>query len=276
MPDPRIEQRLLGSLRAVNRASPRKIVLTSRRKSPSNEPQQGQATNEDSQGDSQSLSQAFNGDDDGGRSSKDSTPPITTNDLLNQAENAAASPEFLIQSGDTEKKDDQSTNNYPLPLTIRANPPAPQKTPSPEPSSSNYPQDDVAKEVVISSASTPQHEQEDMPGIPAEQQPTPKQLVPTAVRSPALKPSILSRSPIKAPVAQEPSTHSANSISTPIFQQKSETTIVDTIEQTLAPSSSDSSQHTQLTASEDSHGNGDSAPYFLNDQPRIIVTDENP
>jgi hypothetical protein len=271
LPDPRIEQRLLGSLRAVSRASPRKIVLTSRRKSPDAESQPGQPTNEDSQGDSQTLSQAFNGDEEDGRSSKDSTPPITTNDLLNLAENEAASPEFLIQSGETEKKSDQ--NNYPLPLTIRANPPAQPKTPSPEPSTSTYPQDEIAKEVVVmSSASTPFNEDSQDDIIPLEQ--LPKQAVPTAVRSPALKPSILSRSPVKALIAQDPQILSANSISTPTFQQLSETTIVNTVEQTLAPSSGESSQHTQLTASDDSRGNGDGTPFFLND-PRIIVTDEN-
>lgn len=190
----------MGSLRASNRASPRKIVLTSRRKSPADDVQQSQPTTEEySQGDSQPLSQPFNGDEDEGRSSKDSTPPITTNDLLNQTENASA--EFLIQH-DAEKKDDQTTTNYPLPLTIRANPPVQQKTPSPEPSTSvdKQTQDEVAKKVVVSGGNSPP-QQEDLtessqessqvvlkPNIPT---------VPTAVRSPALKPSILSRSPVK-------------------------------------------------------------------------------
>lgn len=279
MPDPRIEQRLLSALRAVTRGSPRKIVLTSRKKSPSDEPKQGPSAGDDSnqQGDSQSMSQLLNGDDEEGRSSKDSTPPITTNDLLNRAETAATSAEFLVSPDD--KKEDDTNGKYLLPLTIRANPPVPQKTPSPEPTSSQEPIIGSEQIVPKSASQQPEVPQTDSAEVPLVglQQPIPKPniipTVPTAVRSPALKPSILSRSPMKPTAGQEGQSSLTNSTATPAFQPQPETTIVDTIEQTRAPSSSESSQQTNLSVEKSHSNDGFSFPV---DQKQVVVTDDRP
>lgn len=273
MPDPRIEQRLLGALKAVSRGSPRKIVLTSRKRSPNEDPKQGTSAGDDSsqQGDSQ-LSQVFNGDEDEGRSSKDSTPPITTNDLLNQTEKAATSPELLISHDNVDKS--KEAGNYQLPLTIRANPRTAQKTPSPEPTPTN------SQELIIGSEQLqPDISQSDSAELPSisQQQPQMKPniipSIPTAVRSPAPKPSILSRSPVKqASISQDGQNPLINSIATPAFQPRSETTIIDTIEQTQAPSSSESSQQAVLIG--DTNG-GSHSDDFADSQSEVVIIDDD-
>lgn len=221
--------------------------MTSRRKSPNDEVQQQQSQptvdDEYNQTDSPTLSQGFNGDNDDGRSSKGSTPPVTTNDLLNQVENRAASPECLIQSVDIKKKTEQPSNSYTLPLTIRANPPAAtQKPPSSEPSTSSNSQE--AKDSITSShTEVPQNDS-------LESSSSQPKSISTAVRSPTLKPSILSRSPMKNPGGQEQQVYSVTSVATPFFQQQQ---FGETIEQTQASSSTESFRQTTLTAGEEKY-----------------------
>jgi hypothetical protein len=232
----------LGALRAVSRTSPRKIVLTSRKKSPSNEASsQDVNVGDDSsqQTNSQSTSQPLNGDD-AARSSKDSTPSVTTtNEMLHQVDTSVATPEFVPASDSLEKRA-ENPSNYPLPLTIRANPAAIQKTPSPDPELR-----ELEQPVTIS---------ESQPEVaPSDSIELVKQSVAPTVRSSTSKPSILSRSPVKQGSASDSQTSLITSVSTPTFQPMSENT--------QASSSSDSSQNANRSA-------------FVEDKNSVIVIEE--